>query len=370
MAKLTRVFQKIFGSTAGASEMGVFGSFAAGSPANSSDPATIQSLSNFLDGWFSAVVGENSPSMEDMNAAFFLAYRQLAYLFQAGVAEYDATTAYYIGSMVNSAGVIYVSLTDNNTGNAVSSLANWRPYQPVTSVQTKTANYTTLITDGLVTGNATGGAFTLTLVTTGVPTGTETVLAKDYLDVSMNAITIAPNLSGASRKLFMPGESVRLRWNGASWQVLEHYIPPGPTAVTLTAPANTFGTLTAQTTWMEREGRFARFYGRLRIGTVASGTPSALLLPTGIAIDPAYIAGADTVELGRFQRIANAAGSTPINNADAAFVGFTDNANTDRIVISNITGSAQFSNRNSNADWSNNDYMTFNFKIPVLDWWG
>lgn len=98
MAKITRATQKVFGENAGLNEIGVFGSLAAGSPAYATTPAQVQSLSNYLQGWFGAVLGSNSPAIEDMNAVHFLFARQLAYLMQTGVPEYDAATTYYIGS--------------------------------------------------------------------------------------------------------------------------------------------------------------------------------------------------------------------------------------------------------------------------------
>lgn len=130
-AKLARVVQKIFGSSAGSDQRAVFGSLAAGAPAFSSDPATIQSLSNYLGGWFSAVIGGNSPAMEDMNSLQFLNSYQLAYGFQAGVPEWETNTEYFIGSFVSSSGVLYVSKTDNNLGNAVTDTTNWKPYSTV-----------------------------------------------------------------------------------------------------------------------------------------------------------------------------------------------------------------------------------------------
>lgn len=128
MAKILRKLQKIFGSTAGANEIGEIGSFAAGSPAYSTDPDDIQSLSNYLQGWYGVVVGQNSPAIQDMNALDYLITRQLAYLFQAGVAEYDSGTTYYIGSLVNSGGILYSSITDDNVGNAVTNATYWRVF--------------------------------------------------------------------------------------------------------------------------------------------------------------------------------------------------------------------------------------------------
>lgn len=125
MSKLTRVTQRIFGSGAGANQIGQFGSFAASAPTISSDPSVIQSLSNWLTGWFGAVVGGNSPAIEDMNGLHFVLTYQLAYLMQSGIPEYDSGTTYYTGSLAMSGGNIYRSLQDTNLGNALTNANFW-----------------------------------------------------------------------------------------------------------------------------------------------------------------------------------------------------------------------------------------------------
>lgn len=125
MAKITRAIQKIFGSAAGINQRAQIGSLAAGTPNFTTDPAVIQGLANYLEGWFGVVLGGNSPAIEDMNSLCFLFAYQLAYLMQAGIAEWETGTTYYKGSFVNVGGVSYISLTDNNLGNAVTSSTNW-----------------------------------------------------------------------------------------------------------------------------------------------------------------------------------------------------------------------------------------------------
>ncbi len=126
MAKIVRKNALIFGENAGALEIGKFGSLAAGSVAYSTDPDDIQGLSEYLDGWFAAIVGSNSPAIEDMNALCYLYAYQIAYVMQAGVAEYNADAIYYIGSLVNDGtGILYVSLTNANTNNALTDATNW-----------------------------------------------------------------------------------------------------------------------------------------------------------------------------------------------------------------------------------------------------
>lgn len=144
--RIARKLQKIFGSTAGATQIGKFGSLAAGSPAYTSDPVQIQSLANYLTGWFGAVIGGNSPAIEDMNALCYLYAYQLAYLMQSGMPEWDVTTEYFTGQFAaDGLGGYYISLTDNNLGNPLSDVANW--------VQTVGPQR---VGDFLVTGKTTG----------------------------------------------------------------------------------------------------------------------------------------------------------------------------------------------------------------------
>ena len=163
MAKIARKNMKIFGVNAGAQQRGVFGSLAAGLPAYSTDPETIQSLSNYEDGWFGAVLGNNSPAIQDMNALQFLFAYQLAYGFQAGIPEWDDATTYYAGSLVNAAGVVYVSIADDNLNNAVSDESKWSPYStsPAGSMQDflgATAPRGWVLASGRTIGSAASGA--------------------------------------------------------------------------------------------------------------------------------------------------------------------------------------------------------------------
>lgn len=134
MPKLPVVTQKIFGGgLIPASNIAIFGSLAAGAPAFSGDPAAIQSLAAWLNGMAASLIntggGNASPALEDFNGLLFVLSYQLAYLKQAGVAEYDPSVTYFIGSMVNDGtGVLWVSKTDNNTGNPLIVGTNWKTY--------------------------------------------------------------------------------------------------------------------------------------------------------------------------------------------------------------------------------------------------
>lgn len=164
MAKIIRKNMKIFGEVAPANQIAEFGSLAAGSPAFSTDPEDIQSLGNYLGGWSSAILGSNSPALEDMNALHYLFAYQLSYLFQSGTAEWNTDTTYYIGSLVSVLGVQYVSITDDNIGNdPTSDEDNWSPYSTDSTGVGKdywgpTAPRGYVFADGKTIGSATSGA--------------------------------------------------------------------------------------------------------------------------------------------------------------------------------------------------------------------
>lgn len=135
MTKLASKSQKIFcGDVSPNNVVSVFGSNKAGSPAFSSDPDTIQSLAAWTEGWSQAVITNSAPSIQDMNSFFFVATRQLAYLLQGGIGEWNAAITYYIGSLVNDGnGTIYKSVADDNINNALTDSTKWMNYQSNTS---------------------------------------------------------------------------------------------------------------------------------------------------------------------------------------------------------------------------------------------
>ena len=128
MPAIDRKTQQIFGSSLTPSgNVAVWGSLAAASPAYSADPATIQSA-RWLNGFNDALVGNRSPALEDLNGLMLVITQQLAYLLQSGVPEWDAGTTYFTNQFVRSGANLYLSVTDNNLGNALSNTTYWTPY--------------------------------------------------------------------------------------------------------------------------------------------------------------------------------------------------------------------------------------------------
>ncbi len=203
MTALGRVTQKKFGSSAATNEAAIFGSLAAGTPTYVNTPfdaaamVSIQSNANFLAGWYSAILGNNSPTIQDMNALFILAFYQLSYLLEAGVPEWIATTTYYTYSIVRGGsstnGGLYQSITDSNLNNAVTDTTYWKRIDN-TGITTKAvANVVTVLTaaDSDITFDVTttAGVASFTLPAT-IPAGF-TFTVKDVTgNFATNPVTI------------------------------------------------------------------------------------------------------------------------------------------------------------------------------------
>ena len=186
MARLTRVHQKVFASNA--SNNGVFGSLQAGNPTTSNDVATLQSLSAFENGWDDAIEqGDKLPPLEEFQGIQYGISYQQAYMLQEGIAEWNASTPYYKGSLAKtisgSSFKLYCSLVDNNTNKVVTNTTYWKKvmdsddlYAYDSAVVHNTGNETiggTKTFSSTISGSISGNAGT---VTNGVyTTGTQTI---------------------------------------------------------------------------------------------------------------------------------------------------------------------------------------------------
>lgn len=88
---------------------------------------TSQFTPQFIRGW--GIVGpSDEPALEDFNGAMYTHGQLLAYLHQMGIPEFNANQEFYVGSVTQMDGVIYVSLQNANIGNTpASNPAAWRP---------------------------------------------------------------------------------------------------------------------------------------------------------------------------------------------------------------------------------------------------
>lgn len=129
MEKIQRTTQKIFGSNAPADDIAALGSFKTGTPVYTDNVAALQNNA-YEQGYGAAIIANEAPFMEEQNSIPYILSKQLAYLYQEGIAEYDTETTYFIGSwvkgIINDKRIIYESLTDNNLGNPLTDQTHWQ----------------------------------------------------------------------------------------------------------------------------------------------------------------------------------------------------------------------------------------------------
>lgn len=130
MAKLPRVYQKIFAENAVTKEIGQFGSAVAGAKKETGDIAEIQALPAWEKGWSEATVSKNRyPAMQERNGIDKVVTQQLAYMFQEGIPEWDSKTEYSSTGLVKGLDgnniKLYRSLKDGNVGHLITETDWW-----------------------------------------------------------------------------------------------------------------------------------------------------------------------------------------------------------------------------------------------------
>lgn len=129
MSKIERQTQKIFSGEASSDSLAVFGSMITGNPVYTDSLDALQSES-YEKGWEAAIAANEAPFLEEMNGVQYGFSKQIAYLLQEGVAEYDAETTYFKNSWCRIGQIFYQSLADENVGNdPTTSTTNWKAWQ-------------------------------------------------------------------------------------------------------------------------------------------------------------------------------------------------------------------------------------------------
>ena len=131
MARILRKIQKIFCGTQNTNQLTVFGTAKNTNPTYSTDVSNIQS-DTYSKGWTPSLVNDLAPFLTDSNSLHYVETSQLAYLFQEGIAEYEANTEYHKGSLIKVISGdyvnIYKSVANNNTGHATNDTNYWSLY--------------------------------------------------------------------------------------------------------------------------------------------------------------------------------------------------------------------------------------------------
>lgn len=223
MTKIARKNHIIFcGNVTPTGNIAQYGSLKAATPAYSGDPEIISSLSAWGFGWSQAVVSNQAPALQDVNAVEYVHSYQIGYLLQQGIAEWNTTTVYYIGSLVSdSTGAIFKSLTDNNTGNALTDVTKWICYYS-DKIATASSNYTVATDIGYV--RATGAAaITITLPQAVSDNAGRKIRVKSAL--TANALltlscTGGSLIDGVASIILVKNSCLEVISNGSSWDIV------------------------------------------------------------------------------------------------------------------------------------------------------
>lgn len=134
MAGLPRKAQKVFASSIpAAGNIAVFGTLKNPPKTFSGDVEAIQANAAWLGGMQASLVGNNSPSVEDLNALFYVCSSQIAYLLSRGIPEWSlsADTVYNNQDLCRRSGILFECIVDDTSGaghDPLTDTNNWRPY--------------------------------------------------------------------------------------------------------------------------------------------------------------------------------------------------------------------------------------------------
>lgn len=234
MSKLTQKLINIFANISptgpsGEYQLVKFGSFKAGSPVASSDPDIIQALSAYLYGFNEAILNGAPPAIQDVDSLNHLITRQLAYIHNTGISEFNSETEYYTSSLLSdpdSFGTILKSETNNNISNSKSDNTYFVPI--------KTNKWTIITTNPLDAYTAGYDEFNFIVDLSGgkliyIPgSSSKNKGRKIYIkNIQSNATVIIPlsgTIHGTTSFGFGPNQHAIFLSTGSDWELIEYKI--------------------------------------------------------------------------------------------------------------------------------------------------
>jgi len=147
-AKLTIKKQQIFGYTGigPTSIVGQFGSYKVGTPNYTYDTDVIQALGAWSEGINGSCIDSAPPSVQDINAVFYVISKYLEYLYKIGIPSKLDTIYYYFGSIVDNTLGIFASVSDS--GNIDKNLEIYDTDWQIQLSKNKFAYYTPILEIG------------------------------------------------------------------------------------------------------------------------------------------------------------------------------------------------------------------------------
>jgi hypothetical protein len=247
--KLSVMKPKLF-SDSESDTVAQFGSYKGNtaSPVYSTDPDIIQNYTGatgrtgltgqnaWTEGWNAAVDSNNCPTIQDMNAFFYTVMYQLCYIFQEGISHYMAAKEYHLNSFVKTAvttngstgstgaigtgatGAVFLSVANDNIGNALSDETKWMPYYP-SKVTTIGYNYTVAYDDYIIKWSLATTSFFQRKITLPTPSAANAgreliIVVTSALGDILYVVETDPYVAGVNLKQY---QSAKIKCTGTSW---------------------------------------------------------------------------------------------------------------------------------------------------------
>lgn len=229
------------------------------------------------------------------------------------------------------------------------------------AVQTKTANYTALTTDGYI--NCSGSAFTITLYAASGNAGKTITIKKTDSSLS-NVITIDANASetidGAlTVTLQTQYESYVLYCDGSNWSIMTHLIPKIWTSFTGTITGSAVSgsiAYTANTLYWAREADSVHIQGNIRLGVVTTPPVGSTWINLPTSINFSSQAGASDGGRGPW--------GTTVGNISSV----VQLINWVTITASGTNTMAFANGQGTQITFATGDELKVNFIVPVSGW--
>lgn len=234
----------------------------------------------------------------------------------------------------------------------------------------KTTTYTATSDDDVISVDASGGSWTLSLPAASTVTGKVLYIVRTDQTLA-NAVTIDPNstetINGSTtRKLATRYESYTIQSDGSNWLILDHYIDSNWVSFT---PTGTWVANTTYTGFWKRVGDSIQIQWKIALSGAPTAANLAIDIPANLTLDTTKLADASTVGVFGHGAINDASGSTYEN----CFLIYSD-TNTLLAGIPSVSGSnivfANISNI-SPVTFASPDYISFmSDLLPVTNWEG
>lgn len=255
MAELSIMKPELFcgGSTGSIAIFGAYkGTGWTGSTGYSADPDIIQGYtgatgrtgltgqSAWPEGWNAAVDTNKAPTIQDLNAFFYVIQYNLCHIFQEGIGHYLAAKEYALNSFVKSAvttngstgstgaigtgatGSVFISVTGSNTGNALSDTTKWKPYYP-NKVTTIGYNYTVAWDDYIILWSlaaTTSVQRVITLPTASAANEGRRLIFLVSSDTTTTTYSVKINYGGSDIAFIRQFGSVEVFCTGSEWLII------------------------------------------------------------------------------------------------------------------------------------------------------